>query len=380
MLSQKQRLLLTAIHRWAGVGIALLLLFQACTGMLLSFKDVWAQAMDPAMRSSPMRGDSVRVSPDQVMDAALAAAGDCRPRRLYFPKGERGVFLLKCERGPDRVDWIVTVDAHRGEVLASAPTWKFPFEFADEWHLELRAGSSGRAIVGGLGLALTLLAIAGLVVWWPGMRNVVRVMKPAWRGGARRRLLILHRLVGPGVFTFALVLAGAGCLTAWRPWVEPMVARVLPLTAAPALPGSSGSETLLPLAEVERLALEAFPGASVRDIRDRNGGYEVVQVVINPVFEARPRAADHAWVDRRSGTLLAAQSTASEPAGSRLLGWILPVHTGEWLGLPGRLLMLLTGLSILALTISGVASTFMKPRPSVPKANAPSAPIRAVPD
>jgi uncharacterized iron-regulated membrane protein len=366
MLSQKSRLSLTALHRWLGVAAALLLLCQACTGVMISFKDEWARLLDPAMRSMPAPPGAQRISPDAALHVARTAAGDCRPRRLYFPKGDDGVFLLKCSRTVDGADWIVTVDARLARALAAGPVWRFPFEFADEWHLELRSGLPGRGIVGAIGTALAFLSVAGLIVWWPGCRHLARVMKPAWRGGVRRRLLILHRLVGPAAMTFIALLALAGILTAWRPWIEPLVGRVLPIDRPPAIVAGRGDRELLPLGEVERLALSAFPGATVRDIREDGGGDHVVQVVINPVVDARPRAADHAWVDRRNGVLLATRSTAGESAGTRLLGWILPVHTGEWLGLPGRLLMLMAGLSVAVLTISGVISALTRTKRATP--------------
>ena len=360
MLSQKARKTLTSLHRWAGVSIALLLLGQGCSGVMVSFKDELAHALDPAMRSSLAISGAPRISADQALDAATAAAPDCRPKRLYFPKYDDGVFLLKCEQADRESDWIVTVDSRRPEVLAAGPIWQFPLEFADEWHLEMRFARPGRALVGTLGLTLALLAIAGLIVWWPGVKHLLRAMRPAWRGGLRRKLLMLHRLIGPVAFSFVLVLSLAGLLTAWRPWVDPLVGKVLPLAVAPAFPERVPSPDLLPLEQVERLALAAFPGASVRDIRERGGSYETVQSVLNPVDQARPRAADHAWIDRRNGELIGTQSTAGEPAGSRMLGWLLPIHTGEWLGLPGRILMLLTGIAILVLTVTGVISTFKK--------------------
>jgi len=360
MLSQKFRKTLTSLHRWAGVSIALLLLGQGCSGMMVAFKDELAHAVDPAMRSAPATLAAPRISADQAFDAALSVAPQCRPRRLYFPKYDDGVFLLKCEQAARGQDWIITIDSRQARVLAAGPVWRFPLEFADEWHLEMRFARPGRAIVGWLGSSLALLAIAGLIVWWPGVKHLLRAMRPAWRGGLRRKLLVLHRLIGPVAFPLILLLSLAGLLTAWRPWVDPLVGKVLPLASAPAFPAAETDRGLLPLAQVERLALAAFPGASVRDIRERNGNYATVQVVLNPFEEARPRAADHAWIDRRTGELIGTQSTAGEPAGSRVLGWLLPIHTGEWLGLPGRILMLLTGVAILVLTVTGVISTFKK--------------------
>jgi uncharacterized iron-regulated membrane protein len=84
---------------------------------------------------------------------------------------------------------------------------------------------------------------------------------------------------------------------------------------------------------------------------------------MNPAEEARPRAADHVWFDRRSGQLLAVAETASEPAGTRLLGWVLPVHTGQAWGTGGRILMVCIGLAALTLLVSGLWSAFTRATP-----------------
>lgn len=352
MISVRSRGLLRTAHKWLGLAAALFLLMQAATGVMLTFKDEIGWRIDSAIRSDASAG--VRISPDLALERAR-----CAPKRLYFPKHERGVFLVKCaNRG------IATVDQWSGRVIAAGPAWRFPFEFADEWHLDWRIARPGSAIVGILGLCLLTLAVSGFFVWWPGKRYVVRAMRPVWRGGVRTRLRMLHRLVGPVVLTFIVFFITAGVVTAWRPWIEPLVGRVLPLEEAPAKPQVTqpALNSLMPLAEVERLALAALPGTTVRDMRNQDGRFELIQLIMNPAFETRPRAADHVWVDRRSGHLLGTRRTAHEPAGTRLLGWVLPIHTGQVFGVAGRILMLLVGLAVLTLALSGTIAALRRSR------------------
>lgn len=366
-MQQSTRLRLAAIHRWLGLIVALFVLLQATTGLLIAFKDDLAYWLDPAMQAVGGMTAS-RLSADAALVAALAASHPCRPVRLYFPKRPDGVFLLKCRRGPGERHWIATVDPGTGTVLRAGPAWQFPFELADELHLDWSLDRPGRLAVGLLGSSLVALAVIGAVIWWPGLGRIRRALRPVWRGRARAKLLMLHRLAGPIMAVPVLLLASAGAMTALRPWLDPMVSRVLPIAVAPHFAESIPAGPLLSLAEVERLALEANPGASVRDIRER-GGFDRVQVVMNPARTARPRAADHVWIDRRTSTVIGILHTDREPRGSRLLGWLLPLHTGEWLGLAGRLLMLLAGGTVIALAVTGTLAWFKRPTRATARSN-----------
>jgi uncharacterized iron-regulated membrane protein len=368
VISVRARQALRTGHKWIAIAVAPLLLLQVITGLMLTFKDELAWRLDASMRSIvtlSRAAPQARISPDHALERALRALPpDCAPERLYFPKHDRSVFLLKCTRHPGGDELLATVDPWTGSVVDAGAPWRFPFELADELHLDWRIETPGRLIIGTVGCILLTLAATGFIVWWPGLVRVVRALNPAWRGSTRARLRIFHRLIGPVATVFIVLAISAGIVAAWRPWIEPLVGRVLPLASAPKVePPASRAAELISLAEVERLALTALPGATVRDVRSDDGGFEVVRLIMNPAEEARPRAADHVWFDRRTGDLLAVAETANEPAGTRLLGWVLPVHTGQALGLAGRILMVCIGLAALALLVSGVWSAFARPAP-----------------
>ena len=372
MISVRARSLLRTGHKWLAITIAPILLLQVVTGLMLTFKDEIGWRLDASMRSAATTAPAAmqpRISPDLALSRALQALPvDCEPDRFYFPKHERGVFLLKCTRSASGDELLASVDPWTGRTIDAGSPWRFPFELADELHLDWRMETPGRAVIGTLGCVLLTLAISGFVVWWPGLARVVRAMRPAWRGGMRMRLRVLHRLVGPVAAAFIVIFVAAAVVAAWRPWIEPLVGRVLPLDAPPRQareqPVTDTTSTgLISLSEVERLALTALPGATVRDMRSTKGHFDVLQLIMNPAEKSRPRAADHVWVDRRSGRVLAVKQTVSELTGTRLLGWVLPIHTGEALGIAGRILQLSFGLAVLTLLASGVVSAFGRSKP-----------------
>ena len=63
--------------------------------------------------------------------------------------------------------------------------------------------------------------------------------------------------------------------------------------------------------------------------------------------------ASSVWVDAYSGEILAAWDVLNVAAGSQVMSWQFPLHNGDALGLPGRFLVLLSGIAPLLLFITG---------------------------
>lgn len=332
--------------------LAALLLLQATSGLMITFKEEAGRLLHPRAMKSVAEGP--RIDPDRALTRAHTAAGDCTPERLYFPRHKDGVFLLRC-RDPAGALRLATVDAVTGQLLKAGSVWAFPFEAADLLHLDLTSGRTGRNVVGTAGLLLLMLAAFGLAAWWPGWARIVRALRIPWRGATRQKLVQLHRSAGAVLSAFLILTAATGAALAFYPVLERALDKWLPVAKAPVFEQTSSDAPLMSFLEVEQRALSHFPQDTVRDIRMVAGSLDVALVVLNPAHSGRPRSADRVWVDRRDGTTVAA-SVADEPAGSRVLGWMLPVHTGEVLGLFGQWLSFVVGLGLLGLLVTGCAS------------------------
>lgn len=94
-----------------------------------------------------------------------------------------------------------------GKTIACEPafvTWLANF------HDNLLADHTGRLVNGVGAILIAVLAIAGLVVWWPGRSNWWRRMSLRRGVGARRFTLDLHNMLGFWLFIFVFVWALGG--------------------------------------------------------------------------------------------------------------------------------------------------------------------------
>lgn len=94
-----------------------------------------------------------------------------------------------------------------GQTIACEPA--FVTGLAD-FHDNLLADHAGRFVNGVGAILVMVLAVAGLVVWWPGRSSWWRRMSVRRGVGARRFTLDLHNMLGFWLFVFIFVWALGG--------------------------------------------------------------------------------------------------------------------------------------------------------------------------
>jgi uncharacterized iron-regulated membrane protein len=77
-------------------------------------------------------------------------------------------------------------------------------------HDNLFAGDTGRTVNGAGAIAVFVLAVTGLVIWWPGTRTWRRSITLPRGVGWRRATWHLHSMIGFWSFAFTLVFAMSG--------------------------------------------------------------------------------------------------------------------------------------------------------------------------
>jgi sulfite reductase (NADPH) flavoprotein alpha-component len=92
----------------------------------------------------------------------------------------------------------------------------------------------------------------------------------------------------------------------------------------------------------------------MKSVRFPGKGGKVVAVYFRALNTGNGRATDHVWVDACSARVLKEKGARTEAAGSQFFSSLLWIHTGQWLGIVGRVLALLVALTIAGLGITGL--------------------------
>ncbi|WP_174875421.1 PepSY-associated TM helix domain-containing protein [Vogesella oryzae] len=335
---------LLLLHRYLGLGCACFLLLLGLSGSLLVFRaDLeTATGLRPApaanVASYQALADAVLARyPGADFNLRFAAPGEAVQVRLHLAAGERRLWL---DGGSARI----AVDQADGHGL---------FDWLLRLHETLLLGEAGETLAGVCALLLMLLAISGVVYWWP--RDWSRAWQLRRDKGLRVWLGDLHRLVGIGC---CVLLLSAGLTGAYqvfnRPvndWINGWYGYRAPakIKLAPA-PGAAR----LPLDELVGRAAQAMPGGRLVDIKYLSQPGKPLLLRWRLPGELHPNGRSNVEIDPYRGSLLRVTPVAQAAPAVRLTSWVYALHTGSLGGWPLRLLLLLAGVGLALLSASGV--------------------------
>jgi uncharacterized iron-regulated membrane protein len=350
MIAKRQ---LLPVHRWVGLVIALFVLMQTATGVLLVFRTHLAEALDPAGMTS---ASAVRDAPiSAVLGAARARFPGYAVDHVVFPQTPRGVYLVQLLDPAGESRW-ASVDPGTAQVLRAGRIWAFPLEAAMQIHYRLMTGRLGLAALMTTALGLLTMAVSGLWYWWPKAGRWRRSL--AIEKGAPPRLLLrrLHRNVGVFAAAAAIFSATTGLIVATEFILAP--GPLMRITTAPdTTPGD--------LDRALATARAIYPGRAIRDIRTPAPGR------FNIFFwapETSPHAVHAVSLDPRSGRVLAVTPAQKSPGVWMI---VLPIHSGDTFGDAGSLVVLSGALALFGLAVTGPLMWLQRPRGGAARATAP---------
>lgn len=112
-----------------------------------------------------------------------------------------------------------SIIVHRAEMESAFPSSRVSMEWLVKLHGNLLLGSAGRSINGIGSVCVTLLALTGAVIWWPGINDWRRALAVNWKAHFGRISWDLHSAIGFWCFLFVLMWGISGLYFAFpRPF------------------------------------------------------------------------------------------------------------------------------------------------------------------
>jgi uncharacterized iron-regulated membrane protein len=363
------RKLLLKVHLYAGLTAGAVFVLAALTGSLLVFYVEIDALLAPELRGSAPA--AAQRAPLETVYQSLRAAHPNRMRhwRIEVPADPDALLSARYMKAEESAHLafaplIVMVDPSTAQVRSS----RFWGEFAMTWiydlHYTLLLDRNGRIVMAVIGCALMLSLGIGIYLWWPA-RGRWRSALALKRNASRERFTFdLHKLAGIYGLVLLLVLCVTGVLLEVPQYANPLIDRMSPLFQAPALQSTPfDGARRIPVDEAVRVAQVRFPGAPARWIETPDGVEGVYRIQLRQPGEPSERfPRTTVWVDQYSGEVLAARDPRMHSSGDVLLAWLHPLHSGEAFGMPGRLLVLFTGILPPVLFVTGVMRWAQKRR------------------
>src|SRR5262245_23040299 len=361
------------LHRWIGIGLAVLLVPISVSGALLVWHDHLDALINPG-RYAVSGAEVARPLSDYLANASAALADGSRPIGVRFP-AEGGWPVLVMGRGAPqgegRPPRIINayLDPPTARVLEVVDFRSSLFGWVHRFHENLTIPEySGRAIVGWAGVGMLILSLTGLWLWWP--RNGAFLLGLRWRRSGDATIGNLHYLFG---FWIALPLALVSLTGIYLSF--PQTARSAMSAIAPMNPQTNRSAFAAQLAPDTRLSADAALDAA----RSAKPGWRpsaLFLATLPPEREPRAERAERGeraerasatWrvqlrhpesasvatviVNDRDGT---ARSLPDPLAGDRAAQWIRFIHDGGRGGPVWQTVVFLTGVFPPIFAVTGI--------------------------
>ncbi len=217
------------LHLWSGIGFGLYVFLVSLTGSVLVYRNELYRA---ATRDPVLVTTSGALLPDQQLRAAAEHA---------YP-GYRVVFMDPA-RYPNRAV-SVSLENHgqrknrlfnpyTGKDLGnSVPPGIWAVSKLLELHDDLLGGPTGRSINGLGAIFVLVVALTGIVVWWPGIKTWRRSLTVPRNAGQWRFLWGLHGMIGFWTLAFILMFGVSGIYLGDPERFQNLADRIEPLTSA----------------------------------------------------------------------------------------------------------------------------------------------------
>ena len=214
------RKILFQFHMWIGLGLGLLLVALGLSGSVLVYDDIVLDFLAPTPHASA-RGTPLSL--DRIIAAARAST-TIRGPATVTPADETGEPAIvrigaagRAAAGPGRPPATqIYVDPVSGAVLGNAPAALPPvLAFAHQLHGNFLMAQPGRRFVGYLGLAMVILGLSGLVLWWPkaGQWKNAFIVRRSAKGLRFHREL--HGMLGIWMYVVFIAVSFSGVALAW---------------------------------------------------------------------------------------------------------------------------------------------------------------------
>jgi len=346
---------LRLLHRWAGGLIGLVLAVLGLSGALLVHKDAYLRA------TLPHAADA------QLQDAgAIAAAAE---RLFSSAEPPRSIIFASRNFGLHRLNYGEDGGAYatqKGEIVVRwASKWERPELWIFDLHHHLFTGDAGEMVAGTAGLAGVVFVVTGVILWWPARRLFTL---RAWPANLSRNAVVRqHRDLG--------VVAAPLLLASLLTGVMMTLPKVEDLLLAPfSRPSVMAAAQKPPAAKGGPLSSDSDWGAIIGTARARypDGELRIVSLPAKPgglislrvrqQAEWLPNGRTMFWFDPADGRLIAARDAQAQPLGVRIANAEYPVHAAKVGGLPYRLVMTVSGLTLALLGSLAVWTFWANPK------------------
>ena len=349
------------LHLWLGLASGLVVFVVSLTGAIFTFQDEIRDLTEP-WRKVAAPAAAAQLRPSRLQAAALARHPGVAPATTwvtYFgPARSATVYFTN----PAGVPTQVYLNPYSGRVLHEQDLrWHF-FSIVQEIHMTLLLPEAvAKWVVGGSVVIFVVMLVTGLLLWWPKRRQERRQrLTIKWGARWRRVNYDLHNVLGFYVASVAGLLALTGLFMVFPGLLD---AAMLVANGGRRYPQEQAVAKVDTL-QTASAAAQPLTDVIYRTVQRRSPRAEML--ILGPAGTGK--APVYCWAYQRalhyyhrdeyafhpvSGQVLQARFHANKSNGAKLSDMNYDLHTGQILGLGGKIIAFLGSLLAASLPVTG---------------------------
>lgn len=339
------------VHLWVGVCIGLYIIAICITGSVLVFEQNLLNDR-PSLPQS-----SAHAAPDwqQLVHTATQANPGSTLANIDMRSSNRRIVPVGLDANGRTL--VVYMDSYTDRIVKQEDLGRKHWfvEFALSLHTQLALGARG-AIANGIGGALLfLMALIGIVLWWPGIRIWKRALKINWRAKWAGINFDLHRTFGFWCFLLIAMWGITGVYFIFPKTVQGAINAFSSMESLKQAPSTwKPGDRVLPVSDFIQRAQAMYPRDQLAyAYMDTGRPSGEVQIYMSPDPSVPMELLeDEVVFNPASGAVLMNTSSARWTAGEKFALGVYSAHFGDFAGLPLQILWALLGLVPVVLVIT----------------------------
>lgn len=361
--------LIGKLHLWLGLASGLVVFVMGITGALYVFVDE-IKPIVYADRFFVKPVDKPKLPLSELLAIAQKELGDERPvtRAEIFNRPDRTYLFRALKTDPEafwnwdyyKYYYRVYINPYDGKVIKTENTVLEFFQVVLSVHMRMIFGENvGHYVVGISVLVFVFMLLSGIVLWLPKKWNKAgrdKSFRVKWNASFKRVNYDLHNVMGFYAFLILLITALSGLVWIYD-WMQSSVRFVANGGVNMEIPKLPESDTTFTLNQsgIDKAFYTArtkTPGAYSYLINFPVKSNATINIYTYQEWSDRhDLIADN--YDRYSGQLLRSHSFDKMNNGDKVYQLNFDVHTGAWMGLPGKIVSFLASLICASLPVTG---------------------------
>ena len=361
------------IHLYLGLTAGIILMVIGITGALLSFQKeiIWLFNKN----SYVVEISGTKQSEKQIIDNFNLKFPEAKIKALTINSDPSSSVVIniasnaKGKAGRRGINYYI--NPYNSEILPNVEGAK-TFKFIERIHRGLIAGDVGKQIVGASTLLLLILMISGVVVYFPRLKRAFfKSFTFKFKHKGRSFLSTMHSALGMWVLPFYLVSTITGLSLSYH-WFNDILYKSAGVEKKSHKKHSMKNAVLNMVQNRQKEDLSSQKIQNVFDLFKENiTDYSSASLKFESkkdiftlnYLKKEPqhyRARNEISLDLRNNTVVKHEEFSTQPLEEKLLKSMIQIHTGEYFGKIGQILMLLASSTMALFTITGFMMYFQR--------------------